>query len=602
MAAARPVRRALISVYDKTGVVEFARALHEELGFEILSTGGTATTLQSAGVPVTRVEQVTGLPELMDGRVKTLHPRVHAAILADRDNPEHMRQLAAHGIAPIDLVVVNLYPFERTVADPRCTFAQALEMIDIGGPCLLRAAAKNHRHVLVECRPVQQSDLLDYLRNPHDPRFANYRAERARAAFQLTADYDRAVARWLGGHRTDAADVRTLQRPGVDDAALRYGENPHQAAAVRRIAGPSDGAPGVVAREVAADSAGTRLSFNNYLDASAALELCAELTRARPQLGAGLHAACFIKHTNACGVGVVAPAEDTPAARQAAAVEAYRRAYLGDPNAALGGILAVNFAVDVEFAALVLETYARFGKPLKDAGLSHAPGGFFVEVWLAPRFTSDACALIRGTYTAAGARPEPGEAPWETLAARPGGLPQKDWGRRVRLLAVGDLGAAPDPATLLYRSIAGGVLIQSPDVVGLDEQQWRVVTARAPTPAELADLRLAWLVCKHTRSNAITICRDGMLLGNGAGQMSRVMSCRIATWLAQDNGHGDRLAGAVAASDAFFPFRDGPDLLLAAGVTAIIQPGGGKHDADVVRACDERGAAMIFTGTRHFRH
>ncbi len=640
MGEAVRMRRALISVYDKTGVVEFARALHAEFGFEILSTGGTATALQSAGLPVTPVEQVTGFPELMDGRVKTLHPRIHAALLADRDNPEHMRQLAAQGIAPIDVVVVNLYPFERTVADPKCAFERAIEMIDIGGPCLLRAAAKNHRHVLVECRPVQHSDLLHYLRDPGNPRFENYRAERALAVYRLTADYDGKVASWLSRDEAGVPQVRFLELHAAGGAPLRYAENPHQAGEVRRLGGAAGAAPGVVAREVAVDLAGPRMSFNNYLDASAAFELCAELARAgaagwrRPMAGgagggfsagsgpkraetarsaadftghraeaeACARVVCFIKHTNACGVGLVTAADGTPAAGRAAAAEAYRRAYLGDPNAALGGILAVNFDVDVEFAALVLETYARFGKPLKDAGAPHAPGGFFVEVWLAPRFTSDACALIRGTYSAAAAAPEAGEAGPASPTALPGGVPQKDWGRRVRLLAVGDLAAAPDPAALLYRSIAGGVLVQSPDLVGLDEEQWRVVTARAPTPAELADLRLAWLVCKHTKSNAITLCRDGMLLGNGAGQMSRVMSCRIATWLARENGHGERLAGAVAASDAFFPFRDGPEILLDAGITALIQPGGSKRDEDTIRACDARGAALIFTGTRHFRH
>jgi len=299
--------------------------------------------------------------------------------------------------------------------------------------------------------------------------------------------------------------------------------------------------------------------------------------------------ACFIKHTNPCGVGV---APDP--------VEAYRRAYLGDPNAAMGGVLAVNFDVDASFAAVVMDTYQRFGKPLKDAGHPAAPGGFFVEVWVAPRFTPDAVAIIRGTYDPAAARPEPGEARLEATPTAP--LPRKDWGQRVRLLAVGDMRVEPDLRELDFRRIAGGVLVQTRDLVGLGEEQWQVVTKRAPTERELADLRLAWLICKHTRSNAITICRDGMLLGNGAGQMSRVMSCRIATWLARENGHEALLKGAVAASDAFFPFRDGPDTLIEAGVTALIQPGGSKRDADAIAACDERGAAMIFTGTRHFRH
>jgi REP element-mobilizing transposase RayT len=268
-------------------------------------------------------------------------------------------------------------------------------------------------------------------------------------------------------------------------------------------------------------------------------------------------AVCFIKHTNACG----SSADTDP-------IEAYRKAYLGDPNAAMGGILAVNFPVTVEFATAVMETYQRWGK---DAGV----GGFFVEVWLAPQFDEQAIEVIRTA---------------------------KKWGQRVRLLDVGDLDVEPDPAEMDFKRIAGGALMQSRDLVGLNEDQWKVVTDRHPTESELKDLRLAWLICKHTKSNAITVCNNGMLIGNGAGQMSRVMSCRIATWLAKENGHTEQLKGAVAASDAFFPFRDGPDILADAGVTALIQPGGSKRDEDTIAACNERGLAMIFTGTRHFRH
>lgn len=295
-------------------------------------------------------------------------------------------------------------------------------------------------------------------------------------------------------------------------------------------------------------------------------------------------AVCFVKHTNACG-----------SAMDMDPIETYRRAYLGDPNAAMGGILAVNFNVDAEFAAAVMETYQRWGKPLKDAGAAYAPGGFFVEVWIAPRFTEDAVAIIRGSYTAETAKPEPGEGRIDAPS-------QKDWGRRVRLLAVGDMSVEPNPDEMDFKRIAGGVLMQSRDLLGLNEEQWKVVTKRPPTEREMDDLRLAWLICKHTKSNAITICKDGMLIGNGAGQMSRVMSCRIATWAARENGHADALQGAAAASDAFFPFRDGPDILADAGVTALIQPGGSKRDEDTIRACDERGIAMIFTGTRHFKH
>jgi phosphoribosylaminoimidazolecarboxamide formyltransferase/IMP cyclohydrolase len=301
------------------------------------------------------------------------------------------------------------------------------------------------------------------------------------------------------------------------------------------------------------------MSFNNYADACAALELCAELSRAAPwQTGpTRTSSCCFIKHTNACGTAV-----------HADPIEAYRRAYLGDPNAAMGGILAVNFDVTPEFAAAVMETYQRWGK-------AAGAGGFFVEVWLAPTFDDAAVEVIRT---------------------------KKDWGKRVRLLSVGDLGTPPNPDELDFKRIAGGMLMQTPDLVGLDEEHWKVVTQRQPSQAEMNDLRLAWLICKHTKSNAITICKDGMLIGNGAGQMSRVMSCRIATWLASENGHADQLKGAAAASDGFFPFRDGPDLLVDAGVTALIQPGGSKRDPEVIDACNARGVALIITGTRHFKH
>jgi phosphoribosylaminoimidazolecarboxamide formyltransferase/IMP cyclohydrolase len=272
----------------------------------------------------------------------------------------------------------------------------------------------------------------------------------------------------------------------------------------------------------------------------------------------------FIKHMNACGVGVAEDAET-----------AYRRAYLGDPNAAMGGILCVDFPVDAAFADIVMNTYQRIGKGLGDVGLQSPPSAFFIEVWLAPKFEDEAVRIIRS---------------------------RKAWGQRVRILSLGDLRNCPSGNDMEYRAITGGMLVQSRDLLGLNENQWRVVTQREPTETEMNDLRLAWLVCKHTKSNAISICKDGMLIGNGAGQMSRVMSCRIATWLAKENGHEEALAGSVAASDAFFPFRDGPDILMDAGVSAIIQPGGSKRDADTIAACDERGVAMVFTGTRHFKH
>lgn len=852
MAAHPPIRRALISVWDKTGLVEFARALHDEFGVEIISTGGTARALADAGVPVTRVETITGCGEMLGGRVKTLHPKIHAAILADRDNPEHLRQLAELGLEPIDLVVVNLYPFEKTVADPNCTFEQAIEMIDIGGVALLRAAAKNHRHVLAPMTERDWNAILTWMREDSlsEAGWRNVRRDYAVSAWLATSRYDAAISTWLSA--ASAPDPAPMLRHLhlLHWGRLRYGENPHQVGELLQCAGAN-------AMNLTTADADLNLgvkqpfSANNYLDADAALALCADLSRAgdavwharwrrfstgcsgrveerrfsahadqrRLQTGATgqrttesaagpVFVCVFIKHTNACGVGVTQAADESLESRHAARLEAYQRAYLGDPNAAMGGILAVNFPVDAEFAAWVMETYDRLGRPLREAGSANAPGGFFLEVWVAPSFSEDALAIIRGT------REPTSTPPRETSAAQPHGChdqpggappggkadlaapPKKKWGENVRLLAVGDLSAPPDPNELVYRSIAGGMLVQSPDRLGLNEEQWKVVTQRAPTDAELADLRLAWLVCKHTKSNAITLCRGGMLIGNGAGQMSRVMSCRVATWLAHENGHlsgtglalgdrsptgawdrpatalsGERLSrrhlphiqrpeetyfvtfrvrsgelspderdvvlnacrywharkmtlhcavvmpdhvhllltplksksgrwvplaellksikgfsasrinkrrggtGAlwqderfdrivrdaadfqekweyiwnnpvtkglvhspedyawawhsgrghqdwitiaeqdqsetgptvaeptpVAASDAFFPFRDGVDILIDAGVTAIIQPGGSKRDAEVIAACDERGVAMIFTGTRHFRH
>jgi phosphoribosylaminoimidazolecarboxamide formyltransferase/IMP cyclohydrolase len=545
------IKRALISVYDKTGVVEFARALVDEFGIEIISTGGTAALLKKEGIPVTLVEEVTGFPEMMDGRVKTLHPRIHAGILADRDNPEHMRQLEAQGIKPIDMVVVNLYPFEKTIADPDCTFEQAIEMIDIGGPCLLRAAAKNHRHVVVVTDPNDYMLSIDELTCwKSEKTRQRARSRGAFNAFWTTTAYDSAVSSWLSRDSQEGhPDARVMRLTFC--CPLRYGENPHQAGQIAALEGDSQwGSTSLWCEEPTGD---VDASFNNYADASAALDLCSELTR-----GFRDRSCCvFIKHGNACGAAVdVDP------------IEAYRKAYLGDPNAAMGGILAVNFHVDTAFADAVINTYQRWGK---DAGA----GGFFIEVWLALSFTGAADAWVR--------------------EGRP-------WGKRVRLFDGFQMETPPREDEVDIKRVLGGLLLQSRDLVGLNEDQWNVVTKRPPTDTEMADLRLAWLVCKHTKSNAITICHDGMLIGNGAGQMSRVMSCRIATWLAKENGHEAKLPCSVAASDAFFPFRDGPEILIDAGVKAIIQPGGSKRDEDTIAACDERDVAMIHTGTRHFKH
>jgi phosphoribosylaminoimidazolecarboxamide formyltransferase/IMP cyclohydrolase len=548
------VKRALISVYDKTGVVDFAAGL-VELGIEIISTGGTAELLSENKIPVTLVEDITGTPEMLDGRVKTLHPKIHAAILADRDNPEHMNQLEEQDIEAIDMVVVNLYEFVETAARPGCTFDEAIEMIDIGGPCLLRAAAKNHRHVFVVRDPRQYDFVLDTLRNDLDEQaWQRLRSANAFEVFMETSTYDDDIASWLSRDPQDGSPcVRTLRylRTGM----LRYGENPAQQAQLFQDYVPAAGADLITS---CLEDATTAMSFNNYVDADAAQDLCRDLgDLARPAADPSLYVACFVKHTNPCGVGIA----ESPLA-------AYSQAYLGDPSAAMGGVLAQNRKIDADLAKAVMDSLSHWGKA---AGVS----AFFVEVWIAPEFDEAAIEVIRS---------------------------RKPWGQRVRLLAVGDMSTLSSEDESDFKRIAGGGLFQDKDVLGLNEDDWEVVTRQPPTDRELADLRLAWLVCKHTKSNAITICKDNMLIGNGAGQMSRVMSCRLATWLAAENGHHKKLAGSVAASDAFFPFRDGPDLLIESGVRAIIQPGGSKRDDETVAACDENDVAMIFTGTRHFKH
>lgn len=543
------IRRALISVSDKNGLSSFAHALHEEFGINIISTGGTAAGLADAGVPVIQVESMTGFPEMMDGRVKTLHPHIHGGILADRDNAGHVADLQAHGIESIDMVVVNLYPFENGTSRPDCTLPEAVELIDIGGPCLLRAAAKNHRHVAVVCDPRQYASILAALRDNAGSLAPDFLTTLAREAFARTAAYDKAIDAYLSRTiaQTDSEDTSAgdshIEWPSATPVCrLRYGENPHQQAAVYST---STVPSGLVAAQCDETNA---CSYNNLADADAAWALCADLHRSidRPNC-------VFVKHNNACGIGL----GDDP-------IQAYERAYLGDYNAAMGGVLACSFEVDAAFADQVMNTFDRLGK-------TAGAGGFFVEVWLAPGFAPDATQLIRDS---------------------------KAWGQRVRLLR---MASEADTAPAL-RSVSGGVLVQDPDRPALEEHDWEVKTSRPPSDEEWQDLRLAWLACKHTRSNAISICRRGALLGNGAGQMSRVMSCRLATWLAKDNGHAESLLGASAASDGFFPFSDGPRILADAGVTALIQPGGSKRDEETTRLCEERNIALVHTGLRHFRH
>jgi phosphoribosylaminoimidazolecarboxamide formyltransferase/IMP cyclohydrolase len=571
------IKRALLAVFDKTGIADFAKQLVDDFGIEILSTGGTARHLKEAGVPVTMVEQVTGFPEMMDGRVKTLHPVVHAGILADRDKPEHMKQMKERGIEPIDMIVVNLYPFEDTIAQPDCTFAQAIEMIDIGGPTMLRAAAKNHKHVVVMPDLEYADEVLNELKAKGDVS-PELRLELAMEVFSTTFDYDCQISTYLQEQMSAQAGVEEegdeIEDPWFSEdsdgmlidlprfALTRYGENPAQKASVWLAGGAESSECNLLLRR---DVEGKErpslihgeMSYNNYMDGDAALSLVKDLTQA--PLGKKC-AVAFIKHMNACGCAVGDDPKDT-----------YMRAYLGDPIAAAGGVLCMNFPVTKDVAEMVMTTFPTWGKA--------AGAAFFkLDVWIAPEFDEDAIKLIT--------------TPTE----------KRKWGASCRLLAVGPMDTAPDEDEVLFKSITGGMLIQQRDLLALNEGDWKVVTKRKPTEAEMADLRFAWLVCKHTKSNAIVVCKDDTLLGSGAGQMSRVKSCDISIQLSNENNHGDKLKGAVAAGDAFFPVEDGPQKLIDAGVTAIIQPGGSNRDSDTLRVCDENNVAMLLTGCRHFKH
>jgi phosphoribosylaminoimidazolecarboxamide formyltransferase/IMP cyclohydrolase len=517
------VRQALISVSDKAGVVELARAL-AGMGIAILSTGGTAKLLAEAGVPVREVADYTGYPEMLDGRVKTLHPKIHGGLLARRDRPEHMAAIAAAGTLPIDLLVVNLYPFVRTVEQPGCTLEEAIENIDIGGPSMVRGAAKNHAGVAVVTDPGDYACVLDELQANAGRLSAATRFALARKAFAHTAAYDAAIANHLGalgseGHPGAFPDRLTLQWQKVQD--LRYGENPHQAAAFYRDA---DSVPGALAGYVQLQ--GKALSYNNIADADAAWE-CVKTFDAP--------ACVIVKHANPCGVAE----GESPRA-------AYDAAFATDPTSAFGGIIAFNRPLDAQAA----EAVARQ----------------FVEVVIAPGFAAEARAA---------------------LAAK----------QNVRVLEVtGGSGAQ----RFDFRRIGGGLLVQTPDARNVAANELEVVTRRAPTADELGDLLFAWRVAKFVKSNAIVFCRGRRTLGVGAGQMSRVDSARIAGIKAHHAGLS--LAGSVVASDAFFPFRDGVDVVAGAGARAIIQPGGSVRDDEVIRAADELDLAMVYTGVRHFRH
>jgi phosphoribosylaminoimidazolecarboxamide formyltransferase/IMP cyclohydrolase len=520
-----PITQALLSVSDKKGVAEFARGLAAR-GVSLLSTGGTAKTLADAGLPVTDVGAYTGFPEMLDGRVKTLHPKVHGGILARRDVAEHRAALSAHGIPAIDLVVVNLYPFRETVAKPGCTLDDAIENIDIGGPAMVRAAAKNWPHVGVVVDPADYAALLAELAANGGALGDATRFRLMQKAFAHTASYDGAIANWLTARGPDgvAQDWPTsFHFAGAKVQDMRYGENPHQRAAFYRDEAP---APGTIAtyRQLQ----GKELSYNNVADADAAWE-CVK-TFAAP-------CCVIVKHANPCGV---ATAETT--------LDAYRTAFATDPTSAFGGIIAFNRAVD----AATLEAVATQ----------------FLEVLIAPAYTDDALAAIARKAN-------------------------------VRVLQValpeGDAHSAFD-----FKRVGGGFLMQSADARNVAPDELRVVTKKAPTPSQIADLLFAWRVAKYVKSNAIVYCGHGRTLGIGAGQMSRVDSTRIAAQKAASAGLS--LAGSVVASDAFFPFRDGLDVVADQGADAVIQPGGSVRDNEVIAAADERGIAMVFTGIRHFRH
>ena len=523
------VTRALLSVSDKSGLIEFARAL-AGYGIDLVSTGGTAKAIAAAGLKVTDVSELTGFPEMMDGRVKTLHPKVHGGLLAIRDNAEHKQAMKSHGIAPIDLLVVNLYPFEATV-DKGAGFEECIENIDIGGPAMIRAAAKNHDDVAVVVEPQDYQAVLEELAANKGATTLRLRRRLAAKAYARTAAYDAAISNWFAAQlEADAPDYRAFGGRLIQ--ALRYGENPHQTAVFYRM---PDKRPGVAtARQVQ----GRELSYNNINDTDAAYECIAEFDAART-------AACVIvKHANPCGV---AEGPDL--------VSAYRKALACDSTSAYGGIVALNHTLDADAARAITE--------------------IFTEVIIAPDATEEAIAIV---------------------AAR----------RNLRLLLAG---AMPDPRAvgLTAKTVAGGLLVQSRDNAVVDDMTLKTVTKRAPDDAELRDLKFAFRVAKHVKSNTIVYAKDLATVGIGAGQMSRVDSARIAARKAQDAADELKLAapmtrGSVVASDAFFPFADGLLVAIEAGATAVIQPGGSVRDDEVIKAADDHGVAMVFTGVRHFRH
>ncbi|HSV26705.1 MAG TPA: bifunctional phosphoribosylaminoimidazolecarboxamide formyltransferase/IMP cyclohydrolase [Sedimentisphaerales bacterium] len=532
------IKTALLSVSDKTGLVEFAQKL-AGMGVRIISTGGTAKAIADAGIEVAPVESLTGFPEMMDGRVKTLHPKIHGGLLALRDKPDHAAAMKRHGIEAIDLVCVNLYPFEKTVARPGCSFEDAIENIDIGGPSMVRSASKNHKYVTIVTEPAQYGRVIDEMKSRGGAVSEETRKDLARVAFGLTASYDAAIARYLNRQ----AGIEFPERISLAAAKvgeLRYGENPHQSGAFYRL--PAGG-------EVSVGSArllegGTEISFNNLMDANAAFELAKEF--AEP-------AAVVVKHMNPCGCSVDADIH-----------AAWQKAYEADVTSAFGGIVALNRNVDKRLATTIMESYARFGK-------AKGAAGFFAEVIIAPEFEPDAVETIR------------------TL---------KEWGKRVRLLESGPIDRVNvDDSEYDFRCLVGGMLLQRRDLAGWEPEALTCPTKARPAKDQIEDLRIAWLIAKHVKSNTIVLVKGRRLIGVGAGQMNRVESGQLAIKMA-----GAEAKGSAMASDAFFPFPDNVENAAAAGIACIVQPGGSKKDDEVVACADRHGIAMVFTGKRHFKH
>ncbi|MDZ8189925.1 MAG: bifunctional phosphoribosylaminoimidazolecarboxamide formyltransferase/IMP cyclohydrolase [Nostoc sp. ChiSLP02] len=504
-------RLALLSVSNKTGLIDLARSLVEEFDFDLISSGGTAQALKDAGLPVTKVADYTGSPEILGGRVKTLHPRIHGGILARRDVPQDITDLENNQIRPIDLVVVNLYPFEETIAKPGVTLAEAVEQIDIGGPAMLRASSKNFAHLTVLCDPAQYNEYLEELRQNNGEASLEFRQKAALKGFLHTASYDQAIASYLAG-------TQNYNLSGTQLQSLRYGENPHQPAAWYQTGTTPTG------WTAATKLQGKELSYNNLVDLEAARRIIAEFT--------DTPAATIIKHTNPCGTALGSTIS-----------EAYQKAFNADSTSAFGGIVALNRPIDAATASELTKT--------------------FLECVVAPSCEADAQEILGKKSN-------------------------------VRVLILPDLSSGPKE---LVKAIAGGFLVQTSDDIIADTSQWQVVTERQPTANELGELLFAWKVCKHVKSNAIVVTSDRTTLGVGAGQMNRVGSVKIALEQA-----GEKAKGAILASDGFFPFDDSVRTAAAAGITAIVQPGGSLRDKDSIKAANELGLVMVLTGVRHFLH